>query len=145
MSDGLAEAVDALYRDVVTTPEAWGEQELAGWLESVAADRETIGREEAKQLRRAVRVATKLQRFWADADEHQRAEPSWQGRVDVAVGVPAWRPTLELAMIDLEANPSEERFDDVRRRFRVVNSVPWQQDVSFAEWQSAEEGNDGSL
>lgn len=137
MSDGLAEAVDALYRDVVMTPGGWGEPELAGWLESVAAERETVDRDQARQLRRAVRVATKLQRFWADADNTRRAEASWQSRVDIAVGIPAWRPTLELAMIDLEARPSEERFEDVRRRFRMVHSAPWHQGVSFAEWSAA--------
>lgn len=139
MSDGLAEAVDGLYHDVVTAPDAWGEQELAGWLESLAADRETIDRDQAKHLRRAVRMATKLQRFWADADESQRAEPSWQARVDIAVGLPAWRPTLELAMIDLEARPTEERFEDVRRRFRIVHSAPWHEGLSFAEWHAESE------
>lgn len=139
MIDGLAETVDGLYRGVVMEPAAWGEREFADWLDTVARERETIDREEAKQLRRAVRVASKLQRFWAAADTGQRAESSWRARVDIAVGIPAWRPTLELAMIDLEDRPSEERFDDVRRRFREVNGAPWQEGVSFEEWNATRE------
>ena len=137
MTVGLAEAVDGLYRDVVMEPEEWGEQEFADWLDTIGRDRESVDRDEAKQLRRAVRIAAKLQRFWAAAAAERRAEPSWQARVDIAVGIPAWRPTLQLAMMDLEERPSEERFDDVRRRFRAVNSAPWQEGVSFADWNAA--------
>jgi hypothetical protein len=134
LTDGLAEAVDELYRDVVMEPGDWGEQAFVEWLDMIARDRETVDRGEAKQLRRALRIASKLQGFWADADAGRRAEQSWQARVDIAVGIPAWRPTLELAMMDLEDRPSQERFDDVRRRFRVVNGAPWQEGVSFADW-----------
>lgn len=144
MTDGLAEAVDELYRKVVLEPDAWGEQDLADWLDTVAGEREAIDRDQAKQLRRAARVASKLQRFWADADTTRRAERSWQARVDIAVGLPAWRPTLELAMIDLEERPSEERFDDVRRRFRVVNGAPWLEGVSFDDWSAARAGEDAT-
>lgn len=136
MTDGLAEAVDELYRDVVMAPDAWGDQDFADWLDTIARERETVDREEAKQLRRALRVASKLQRFWATADTTQRDEQSWQARVDIAVGIPAWRPTLELAMIDLEERPSQQRFDDVRRRFRVVNTARWQEGVTFADWSA---------
>lgn len=136
MTDGLAEAVDGLYHDVVMEPDAWGDQDFADWLDTIARERETVDRNEAKQLRRALRVASKLQRFWATADTTQRAEQSWQARVDIAVGIPAWRPTLELAMIDLEERPSQERFDDVRRRFRVVNSAWWQEGLTFSDWSA---------
>ena len=77
----------------------------------------------------------KLQRFWSspDADPH-RGEMSWEARVDIAVGIPAWRPGLELAERELEANPSEEGFDEVRHRFRVVNGSPWMEGVDYEEW-----------
>ena len=138
---GLAIAVDDLYRDVVLHPERWNEAAFADWLESVALEHETIERTQAKHLRAAVRSATRLQRFWADADaDRKRAEPLWRARVDIAAGVPAWRPGLELAMIDLETMPSEDRFDDVRERFRVVNGTPWLEGTSFAEWDAARGG-----
>ena len=137
MSGGLATAVDDLYRDVVIEPELWGKQAFAEWLEMLALDAGEIGREEAKHLRRAVRMAIKLQTFWSAADAaRRRAEPSWRARVDIAVGVPAWRPALELAMLDLYANPTEDSFDDVRDRFRVVNGTPWLEGTSFASWRA---------
>ena len=96
---------DALYHDVVTEPERWNEPAFAEWLEAVSLDSGAIERDQARQLRRAVRAAIKLQRFWAEADaSRRRSEPSWRARVDVALGVPAWRPSLELAMIDQAAS-----------------------------------------
>jgi len=136
----LAAAVDDLYRDIVMEPERWSEHDLAGWIEALATDTESIDRGQAKQLRRAIRNAIKLQSFWSDADANLRAELSWKARVDIAIGVPAWRPPLELAMRDLEANPSEEAFEDVRGRFRVVNGNVWLEGTSFAEWNEGESG-----
>jgi hypothetical protein len=135
LTSGLATAVDDLYRDVVMEPERWNESDFAAWLEGIALDRESIDRPQAKQLRAALRVATKLQRFWAEADSNRRRdEPSWRARVDVAVGVPAWRPGLELAMSELDAGPSEEGFEDVRRRFRVVHGTTWLEGTTYPEW-----------
>ncbi len=135
MSEGLPEAVDRLYEDVVLNPEAWNEAAFAEWLEGQGLDH-SIDRDDAKQLRRAVRAAIKLQRFWAAADaDRRRAEPSWRSRVDIAVGAPAWRPPLELAMGELHAYPSPERFDDVRERFRVVNGMPWLEGETYESWE----------
>ena len=136
MSSGLAAAVDDLYRDVVMEPDRWNESAFGEWLEVVAASGESIDRDSAKQLRRAVRNAVKLQRFWSGADTHSRAESSWRARVDIAVGVPAWRPALELAMSELYEDPSEERFEDVRGRFRVVHGTTWLEGMSYGAWSA---------
>ena len=141
MTAGLAGAVDSLYRDVVMEPERWSEAAFAEWLEVLSLDQASIDRDQAKQLRRTVRIATKLKSFWLAADAEQKsAEPSWRARVDIAVGVPAWRPALELAMTDLEASPSEERFADARARFRVVNGTTWLEGTSFDGWIAARSG-----
>jgi len=133
----LAAAVDDLYRDVVMDPERWNDDSYAEWLESMAADADGIDRIAARSLRRAVRIAMKLQRFWSspEADPY-RGEPSWEARVDVAVGIPAWRPGLELAERDLEMHPSHEGFDEVRRRFRIVNGSTWMDGVAYEEWSA---------
>lgn len=136
MSTGLASAVDDLYRDVAMEPERWKEPAMGEWLEAVAAEAEDIDREQAKQLRRAVRVAVKLQAFWSAADAAAKAEPSWRARVDIAIGVPAWRPVLDLAMSDLAADPSEERFDEVRDRFRIVHGATWLEGTTFDAWSA---------
>ena len=139
MSLSLAVAIDNLYRDVVMEPDRWGDDAYAEWLESVAVDADGIDRAAARSLRRAVRIATKLQRFWSspDAEAHHK-EMSWEARVDIAVGVPAWRPGLELAERDLEMTPSEEGFDEVRRRFRVVNGASWMEGVDYEEWRAGD-------
>lgn len=135
MSRSLAAAIDDLYRNVVLDPDRWGDDAYAEWLESIAIDADGVDRVAARSLRRAVRIAMKLQRFWSspDADLH-RNETSWEARVDIAVGVPAWRPGLELAERDFEVNPSEEGFNEVRRRFRVVNGAPWMGGVDYEQW-----------
>ena len=137
MSLSLALAIDDLYRDVVLDPDRWGDDAYAEWLESMAMDADGIDRVAARSLRRAVRIAMKLQHFWSSPDaERYRHETSWEARVDIAVGGPAWRPGLELAERELEANPSEEGFDEVRRRFRVVNGSAWMEGVDYEEWAS---------
>ena len=126
MTAGLAEAVDGLYREVVMEPERWNESAFADWLETIGLNAFSIDRDEAKLLRRAIRNAIKLQTFWLAADADRKgAERLWRARVDIAVGVPAWRPPLELAMKELYANPTPEGFDDVSMRFRVVNGTGW--------------------
>ncbi len=141
----LASAVDDLYRDVVMEPERWDETAFSEWLDAAAIEVGPVDRERAKQLRRAVRSGLKLQRFWSEADSaRRRAEPSWRARVDIAVGIPAWRPALELAILDLEAAPSEESFEDVRSRFRVVHGTPWLEGTSYHDWEAARSGRGGS-
>ena len=124
-----------MHRNVVLDADRWGDDAYAEWLENMAIDADGIDRIAARSLRRAVRIAMKLQRFWSspDADVH-RNEMSWEARVDVAVGVPAWRPGLELSERDFETNPSEAGFDEVRRRFRVVNGSPWMEGIDYEEW-----------
>jgi hypothetical protein len=135
LTASLAAAVDDLYRDVVLDPERWSELAFAEWLEAISLDADAIDRDQAQQLRRAVRQAIKLQAFWSDADvKRKRAEPSWRARVDIAVGVPAWRPPLELATQELYAHPSPERFDEVRERFRVVTGTPWLEGQTYESW-----------
>jgi len=141
LTAGLAGAVDSLYRDVVMEPDRWSEAAFAEWLEALSLDQASIDRDQAKQLRRAARMAMKLQSFWLATDAEQKsAEPSWRARVDIAVGVPAWRPALELSMNDLLASPSEERFADVRARFRVVNGTGWLEGTSYDDWIAARSG-----
>lgn len=144
MSLSLAAAVDDLYRDVVMDPERWGDEAYGEWMANLTVDSSSIDRLSARSLRRAVRIATKLQRFWGSRDaERYRGEESWEARVDIAVGIPAWRPALELAEQELGACPSPEGFEEVRRRFRAVNGTTWMEGVDYDTW--VEQGSGGSI
>jgi hypothetical protein len=144
MSLSLAAAVDDLYREVVMDPHRWGDEAYGEWMASLSVDPASIDRHSARSLRRAVRIATKLQRFWGSQEaERYRAEDSWEARVDLAVGIPAWRPALELAEQDLETSPSPESFEDVRRRFRVVNGTTWMEGIEYDAW--VERNNDEAI
>jgi len=135
MSLSLAFAIDDLYRDVVMDPDRWGDEAYAEWLENVAIDVQSIDKVTARSLRRAVRIAGKLRKFWSSPDAARyQGEPSWETRVDIAVGIPAWRPGLELAERDFEESPSQDGFDEVRRRFRIVNGATWMEGVDYETW-----------
>lgn len=130
-------AVEDLYRSTVTNPERWGDGAFADWSVAVAEAAPERARAQARALRRCLRVAVKLAAFWSTPSEAAAAAgvaDTWQARVDVALGVPAWRPTLELALAELEADPSPELFAHAAGRFRVVTNQPFLAGASYAEW-----------
>lgn len=134
----LLAAVDRLYQQVVTDPGAWHPQALADWAEEIAADGPT--KEQTRLLRRCLRVAGKLQRHWIDPANTVTAG-DWRSRVDVAVGVPAWRPTLDLARLGLESEPSQALFDEVAERFRLVHSRHYMDGIDYATWSAGRSEN----
>lgn len=134
---GLLDAIDRLYADVVTAPDAWGEQSLADWANEVTAG--GVDRQQARSVRRALRIAQRLRDFWL-RDEAVVSADDWRTRVDVALGPRAWRPTLELAQHGLDVEPSAAVFDEVKARFRIVNSEAWMDGVDFAAWYEESRG-----
>jgi hypothetical protein len=54
----------------------------------------------------------------------------------MGVGIGAWRPVLEIARAGLDAQPSEEVFEEVKRRFREVHSERWMEGTSYEEWRA---------
>jgi hypothetical protein len=135
---GLLHAIDRLYEDVVVAPEAWNPQAFADWAQEAAAD--GVTKAEARALRRCLRLATKLRDFWLEGEARVDA-PDWRTRVDIALGARAWRPTLELALAGLDADPSEALFEEVQTRFRVVNSEHWLDGMTYEQW-CEERGDD---
>ncbi len=130
----LLTSVDDLYAAVVTDPDAWGEEAFADWSSDVAVG--GVDQAQMRALRRCLRIAQRLRDFWA-GDRPQIDAGDWRSRVDLALGPRAWRPTLELAMASLDAEPSPELFDEVRHRFRLVNGAPWMEGVSYEEWRTS--------
>ena len=126
----LLTRLDQLYADVVATPDHWNDEAFADWTADLASI--PIERSQVRLVRRCVRAAQKLARFWREADRPPPAD--WRSAVDVALGPPAWRPMLDLARLGLAEQPSEDLFEEVKRRFRVVHSNRWMEGVTYDEW-----------
>ena len=126
----LVRAVDGLYESVVADPDDWNDDRFGEWSTDIAADGEPPGREALRQVRAAIRNARKLQKYWRG----QAPPAEWAMAVDQALGGVGWDPTLRLAELALAETRDPEAFDEVRRRFRMVHSVPWMEGVSFDEW-----------
>lgn len=127
-------ATESLYESVVTTPEAWNEQGFADWANDALVDAADLPREAVRQIRRCLRVAQKLQTFWATSPRTVSDHDDWRSKVDIAMGPRAWRPLLDLARIGLDDAPTEELFLEVKDRFAVVNSERWMDGIDFESW-----------
>jgi hypothetical protein len=132
---GRVTAVEALYEAVVTDPSSWNEQMFVDWSESVVADG-PVSKDEAKYVRRALRMAQKLRAFWIDAPV--RRDLGWESRVDLALGPRAWRPVLDLAEAQLRNSRSEEAFTDVANLFPLVNGEKFLDGMNFDDWRDSQ-------
>lgn len=131
---GLLEQCDQLYAGVCFEPEAWSDSALADWMEGIAAGG-TIERDVARELRRVLRAAQKLRDFWAAPPANLPPDHGdFRTRVDIAVGLRAWRPVLAIAQHGLAAFPEPELYDEVKERFRVVSGERWMEGVSYDDW-----------
>lgn len=127
-------SIEQLYESVVGDPDRWNEQTFADWAADALADANGLPREAHREVRRGLRAAQKLQKFWS---EDQGAVPDhgdWRSKVDIALGARAWRPLLDLARVGLDTVPSEELFAQVKERFALVNSDRWMDGVSYEQW-----------
>lgn len=136
----LLDEADGLYRTAVLEPDRWSDQTTADWAESLSMSGE-LDKATAKHLRRIVRVAEKLQRFWADDSRKADVTIDWKSRVDIALGVRAWRPVLDLGSHLLDEQPDQETFEAVAELFRVVNNAEWMEGMSYNEWRSGYQRN----
>lgn len=138
----LLHRIDDLYERVVTSPEAWTDALLQEWAVDVFSDGEPPPRATAREVRRCVRAARRLRDFWLSPPEALPGDAGdWRTRVDLALGIRAWRPLLALAQAELSSAPSEELFEEVKARFREVHGGPWMEGVTFAEWSAGESGS----
>jgi len=128
-----AAMVDDLWRVAIEDPAVVDDAMLAEWLaEASTAFEPPMPKEPGAVLRKAVRLARKLARYW---DEHDAtALPEWRNGVDEALGAFGWEPQLDLVRWSLEEMPDAATFDAVKERFRAVHFTPWMEGVSFEEW-----------
>jgi hypothetical protein len=132
---GRVTAVEALYEAVATDPGSWTEQTFVDWADSVTSDG-PLSKEEAKYLRRALRMAQTLRAFWANAPA--RPDLGWESRVDLALGPRAWRPVLDLAESQLRTSRNEEAFTEVARLFPLVNGDEFLDGANFVDWRDSQ-------
>ncbi len=131
----LIDEVDNLYEQAVTAPDSVNEQMLTDWAEGVASGYE-VDRNGAKFARRCLSSARKLAAFWVDREPGDDDPSGWTSRVDLALGIRAWRPQLDLARHLLDVAPSSEMYDRVAVLFRVVNNEEFLDGMSYDEWLS---------
>lgn len=131
---GLLAQCEELYASVCFDAESWSDSDLADWIDGLAASAD-MDKEIGRELRRIVRAAQKLRDFWlAPVPGRPPDHGDWRTRVDIGLGVKAWRPLLALARLGLSRDPDEELYEDVKDRFRVVTGDSWMEDVAFDEW-----------
>lgn len=129
----LLDEVDRLYERSVMEPASVGERTLEDWANDVSTGY-AVDRAGAKFVRRCLTVARKLATFWLEHDRASNDATDWRQRVDVALGIRAWRPQLDLARYLLAESPSPEVFEHVARLFRLVNSEEFLEGVTYEEW-----------
>ena len=131
---GLLAQCEELYAGVCFEPDSWPDSSLADWIESIAQSG-VVDKEVAKELRRVLRAAQKLREFWRQpATDRPPDHGDWRTRVDIGLGLKAWRPLLAIAQHGLTTAPSSELFGEVKALFRVVSGERWMEGVSYEEW-----------
>lgn len=129
----LVDEVDTLYEQAVISPESINEQMLSDWAEGIATGYE-IDRQGAKFVRRCLNSARKLAAFWTDRGAHSDDPSDWPSRVDLALGIRAWRPQLDLTRHLLEEAPSSEMYERAAGLFRIVNREEFLDGMPYEEW-----------
>lgn len=128
---GLLAALDGIYERVVADPGAVRDADLLSWAsEATSVLEPPVDRRVAREVRRVIRLARRLAAFWSD-----RPPPDdWRSAVDEALGSRGWQPTLDLARLALDEEPSPELFEEVRFRFVVVHFRPWMEGVDYDDY-----------
>lgn len=132
----VVDEVDRLYEMAVTSPLSLNDQAIQDWSDGVSVGYE-LDRLGAKYVRRCLNSARKLASFWADRESRNEDPLDWHSRVDLALGVRAWRPQLELAQHVLDVSPSYETYDAAARLFRLVNSELFLDGMTYEVWLTA--------
>lgn len=131
---GLIEQCEQLYSEACFDGESLPDSALADWIDGIATSME-VDKEVARELRRVLRATQKLRNFWmTPAAERPPDHGDWRTRVDIGLGIKAWRPLLEIARYGLDQRPSEELFVQVKDRFRVVTGERWMDGVDYEKW-----------
>jgi hypothetical protein len=133
---GLLAAMDSLFEQAAADPAAGSAESLAAWLEEVLGGGEPTDRALAREVRRAARLAGRLARYWADPGQAARRPADWRQAVDAALGSRGWEPSLAVARLGLEQEPSPALFEEVRRRWPQVHFAPWLEGVGYDEWRA---------
>jgi hypothetical protein len=135
---GIVAAMDALLERAAGDPAACGDELLSAWLQDMLASLEPpVDKALAREVRKVARLAGRLARYWADPDRAARLPADWRQAVDAALGSTGWEPSLEVARMGLEAEPSPALFAEVRSRWPQVHFAPWMEGITYQEWLSA--------
>lgn len=82
-----------------------------------------------------LRAAQKLRTFWGNPPSSLPPDHGdFRTRVDIGLGVKAWRPLLAISQFGLHHSPGPDLYEDVKERFRVVFGERWMEGVGYDEW-----------
>jgi hypothetical protein len=130
---GVIAAMDSLFERVVADPPAGGDELLAAWMGEVLGTLEPpLDKSLAREVRRAARLAGRLGGYWSARPSEVPAD--WRQAVDAALGSRGWEPSLAVARLGLDREPSPALFEEVGRRWRQVHFAPWLEGVGYQEW-----------
>ncbi|MFQ5517946.1 MAG: hypothetical protein ACE5E8_10275 [Acidimicrobiia bacterium] len=118
----LIGSLDELFAAVVADPTAWDADALAAWVDGL--DMSAVGRGEARWLRRGVRAAARLARYWSVPGRSPEGD-DWGSAVDMALGSRGWVASYELAKLGAEQTLDRVLFDEMVARFRLVRFEPF--------------------
>ena len=131
---GLIEQCEQLYTEACFDGENLPDSALADWIDGIATSME-VDKPVARELRRVLRATQKLRDFWiAPAEGRPPDHDDWRTKVDIGLGTKAWRPLLEIARHGLDDAPSDELFEQVKDRFRVVSGERWMDGIGYEQW-----------
>jgi hypothetical protein len=129
----VLDEIDQLYETAVTSPASVNDQMIQDWADGVAVSYQ-FDRLGAKYVRRCLNIARKLAVFWLGRTSAEDNPVEWHSRVDLALGVRAWRPQLDLARHLLVIAPDHAIYDKTGELFRIVNNEPFLDGMSYEVW-----------
>ncbi len=145
----IAAAIDRLYEQTAGDPAGHGDATGAEWYEAVlAVAGPEVDKAVLRQVRRSLRLADRMARYWCDPDHNDRLPSDWRLAADEALGSRGWEPALTIALLGLEAEPTPECFAECRKRWRQVHFEPWMEGITYSDWlgqreQMTEGGSSG--
>jgi len=130
----VVESLDQIYQRVMADPDV-RDVDLLSWVnEALFGLDRPVDKRITREARRVARLARRLAEYWSRPEMAGKIPEDWRSGVDGALGSRGWRPTLDIIRYGLEAEPSEELFDEMQYRFAIVHFKPWLEGIDYESY-----------